>query len=145
MLKEDCKSYDNIARSFHTQHYEKFTIIQLQHHWHLEQGRNEQVRLADGRRLRGAPLQKSSGGAKMAIMGQINVRWWEKKWKYKNLQAAPNGYKGRQINVRWWGTNLGVQKLQGRNKPIRETNKKVATFFFGDSKNFVLCRGAIRI
>ena len=81
----------------------------------------------------------------MAIRSQINFRWWEKNWKYKNLQAAPNGYKGRQISVRWWGTNLGVQKLQGRNKPIRKTNKKSGDLFFGDSKNFVLCRGAIRI
>ena len=34
------------------------------------------------------------------------------------------------MNVRWWEKNSGVQKLQGSNKPIRKTNKKVATFFF---------------
>ena len=47
----------------------------------------------------------------------------------------------------------GAKKLQGapkssrgHKKPIRKTEKIVATFFFsfflGDSKNFVLCRGA---
>ena len=42
----------------------------------------------------------------------------------------------------------GAKKLQGRKKPIRKTEKIVATFkkilniFLGDSKNFVLCRGA---
>ena len=57
-----------------------------------------------------------------------------------------------QINVRWWGKNIwgtkssrGAKKLQGaqkssrgRKKPIRKTEKIVATFFIlflGDSKN----------
>ena len=53
-------------------------------------------------------------------------------------------------------SSRGAKKLQGapkssrgRRKPIRKTEKKVATFLFsffsfilGDSKNFVLCRGA---
>ena len=52
-----------------------------------------------------------------------------------------------QINVWWWGKKyLGVRKAPGgAKKPIRKTEKIVATFFLffsGDSKNFVLCRGA---
>ena len=48
-------------------------------------------------------------------------------WGYKKLQGGvPKTYKGRK-------------------KSTRKTEKKVATFFlffFGDSKIFVLCRGA---
>ena len=40
---------------------------------------------------------------------------------------------------------LGVQKTPGGAKAYKKNQKKVATFFmfFGDSKIFVLCRGAI--
>ena len=38
----------------------------------------------------------------------------------------------------------GVQKLQGAQKAYKENQKKSGDlFFFGDSKNFVLYRGAI--
>ena len=67
-------------------------------------------------------VQKASGGgAKMAI-------------------------RGAKLTIGGGNKFLGVQKLLGRNKPIRKTKKKVATFFFfffGDSKIFVPCRGAI--
>ena len=57
--------------------------------------------------------------------------------KYLGVQKAPGGAEKLQ----------GVPKgSRGRKKPIRKTEKIVATFFYflflGDSKNFVLCRGA---
>ena len=71
---------------------------------------------------------KLFGCKNVPYVGQINVRWWGK--KYLGVQKAPGGAK----------------KLQGRKKPIRKTEKIVATFFFffffffflGDSKKITL-------
>ena len=67
--------------------------------------------------------------------------------------SAKLTYGGEEKNI--WGVQKapgGAKKLQGApkssrggKKPIRKTEKIVATFFFfflGDSKKFVLCRGA---
>ena len=80
---------------------------------------------------------KLFGCKNVPYVGQINVRWWGK--KYLGVQKAPGGAKKLQ----------GAPKSsRGRKKPIRKTEKIVATFFFiffifflGDSKK-LLCRGA---
>ena len=80
---------------------------------------------------------KLFGCKNVPYVGQINVRWWGK--KYLGVQKAPGGAKKLQ----------GAPKSsRGRKKPIRKTEKIVATFFFylfffflGDSKK-LLFRGA---
>ena len=46
-----------------------------------------------------------------------------------------------------FGGGKNFWEYKSSRKPIRKTKKKVATFFlflfFGDSKNCILCRGAI--
>ena len=79
---------------------------------------------------------KLFGCKNVPYVGQINVLWWG---KYLGEQKAPGGAKKLQ----------GAPKSsRGHKKPIRKTEKIVATFylffkfFLGDIKNCVLCRGA---
>ena len=63
------------------------------------------------RRVRQNFELKLFGCKNAPYVGQINVRWWEKQfWVYKKLQGAP-------------------KSSSGRKKPIRKTEKIVATFF----------------
>ena len=66
-------------------------------------------------------------------VGQINFRWRvENIWGYKKLQ-------GRQK------ASGGAKKLQGAQEAYKKNRKNSGDLFFfflGDSKNFVLCRGA---
>ena len=111
----------------------------------LSQGRNAQVRrvrLADGRRLRGRIFPE------FTVFIPKNREYLAQFGGTKSFRGwgRQNGYKGRQINVRWQEKRLVGQKLQGAQKAYKKNQKKVATFFFffvGDSKKFVLCRGAI--
>ena len=61
---------------------------------------------------------KLFGCKNVPYVGQINVRWWKKIFRGKK---APGGAKKLQ----------GAPKSsRGRKKPIRKTEKIVATFFF---------------
>ena len=67
---------------------------------------------------------KLFGCKNVPYVGQINVRWWGKIFGgTKRSRGAPKSFRG-------------AEKLQGRKKPIRKTEKIVATFFFvGGTKN----------
>ena len=68
---------------------------------------------------------------------QINVRWWGKNISgYKKLQGSPRSFRG-------------AKKLQGSQEAYKKNRKNSGdlfsfffSFFLGDSKKFVFCRGA---
>ena len=117
----------------------------------MEQGRIEQVRLADGRRLRGLIFPEFTVFIPKNRENLIAFGRREKKLGYKKLQGGEgrqNGYKGLQNGYK--GGKLGVQKASGggkkcwgykssmgSNKPKRKRKKSGDLFF---ENCFVLCR-----